>query len=60
MTEAPDTVANLERIRLAQERVWFAAGRSREWIIREFRGWPTQLGYPAYEWSVGYADGGVA
>lgn len=53
-------IERLERVRLAQERAWFAAGRSRDWIVNNLRGWPKSVGpeYPDYEWTVGQDSGG--
>lgn len=42
----------LEKFRLAQERAWYCGGLSREEIIKLFGSWPTQFGYPPYEWSI--------
>jgi hypothetical protein len=42
----------LESIRRLQERAWREVGHSEAAILKMFAGWPTQLGYPAYDWTL--------
>jgi len=51
---SPEQIARLEYCRRIQEDAWYSVGYSRDEIIRMMDGWPTKLGYPAYEWRVGY------
>lgn len=43
----------LEQIRKVQEDTWYKAGYSRKEIIKMFSGWPTNIGYAPYSWTVG-------
>lgn len=51
---SPEQIAALEKARKIQERAWFDKGYSREQVIDWMGPWPTQHGYPAYEWTAGY------